>query len=419
MANYKSLSGSKISFTLKVTEEDLKKAQAGAMDYFRNNVSLKGFRKGHATDDQILAVVGPQQVALESASRALDKKYREFVKENEIYPVSAPKIENFDPTKLPCDAKVEVEVYPEVKLGNYKKIKLSTTKVEVTKKEIEDVIETLIAQQGVGKEVDRGAKEGDQVVLDFVGKNDKGEVIKNTEGKDVKVRLGLGQFIPEFEKATMGMKAGEEKKGTSVKFPSNYPAKEMAGKKIAFDITCKSVVEISGKDIDEATIEKIAGQKKSVEEFHKDIEGIIRQNKEQSEKKKAMDEYQQKLAKEVKVDLPESWLEKEVVTRFERFKQNPAFLADPAAFWKEIGETEESLKKRFRKDAETDLSIFLGFSEIIKQEKIELDKDEMERAHKIAHQHLEKGHEDPRHDEEMQKAILNLKIDKYLQSLTI
>ncbi len=419
MANYKTLPGSKIGFTLQITEEDLKKAQKSALDYFRNHVSIKGFRKGHATDDQIIASVGLQQVLIESASRALDKKYRLFIQENKINPVESPKVENFDPQKLPCDADCEVEVYPEVKLGDYKKIKLTVPKAGVTEKEIDDVIETLVSQQGLGKEVDRGAKNGDQVTIDFTGKNEKGEAIEKAKGNDIKFRLGLGQFIEGFEKAVLGMKAGEEKKDTLVEFPKNYPAKEMAGKKVPFDIKCKSVVEISAKDIDEMTIEKITGTKKTVDVFRGDVRELIKQNRGKEAKKKAVEEYQEKLAKLVTVDFPVSWIEKEIQTRLARFKENPAFRADPKAFWEEIGKTEEELKKLFRENAEMDLKVFLGFSEIIKQENIELDKDEMEKAHQIVHQRLGEKASPAQHDAEMQRIIINLKIDKYIQSITV
>ncbi len=419
MENYKTLPGSRIGFILKITEEDLKKSQKSAIDYFRQKLSLKGFRKGQVPEELVVSTVGPQQILLEASSRSLDKKYRDFIQENKLHPISTPKIEEFDPHKIPGQAKVEVEVYPEIKLGNYKKIKMPPIKVNVTSKEIDDVIETIMSQQQIGNTVHREAKNGDQVTIDFTGKDDKGNVIKNTEGKDMKIRLGFGHFIENFEKALIGIKPGEEKKAATVKFPKDYAAKELSGNKVFFDLKCHEVLEISAKNLDETTIERLTGQKKSIEDFKKNVETMIRQNKEQNEKKKATQEYQEKLAKQVKADLPNSWLEKEVAVRLEKLKQNPQFREDPNAFWKNIGKTEDDFKKLFRPEAEKDLKTFLGLTEIVKQENIELNKDDLDKAHQIAHKRLGKTPISEKYMEELQKIILNLKIDKYLQTLTL
>ena len=419
MANYKSLSGSRISFQIKITQEDLDESKKSALDFFRSQLSLKGFRKGHIPDEIVLQSVNPQHVIVETASRALDKKYRAFIEENKLSPISSPKIDNFNPTKLPCEAKIEVEVYPEVKLGDYKKIKLPTVKIDITDKEIDEVIETMLAQQEKGIPVTTAAKKGNMVDIDFTGKDKDGKIIPNTEGKNVKVRLGMGHFIEDFEKAIIGMKPGEEKKDAPVKLPKDYAAKDLAGEQVFFDIKCNQVLEINAKELDETTIEALSGKKSKLEDFRKDLSEVIKQNKERTEKKKNIQDYQEKLAKLVKVDFPSSWLEKESQSRMEQLKQSPEFRDDPESFWKKVGKNEKDLEKMFHTQAEQDLKVFLALSEVVKQENIELDKDELEKAQKIAQERAgnakHKGHE----TSELQRIILNLKIDKYLQTLTI
>lgn len=419
MANYKSLSGSRVSFEITITQEDLDQSKKSALDFFRSQIAIKGFRKGHIPDQIVLQSINPQHVVVETASRALDKKYRIFIQENNLSPISSPKIENFNPTKLPCEVKVEVEVYPEVKLGDYKKIKIPPVKIEVTEKDIDEVIETMLAQQQKGKSVIRKAEKGDMVNVDFIGKDKKGNIIPKTEGKNIKVRLGLGHFIEDFEKALLGMKPGEEKKEATVKFPKDYSAKELAGEKVFFDITCHEVLEVSAKDLDESTIEALSGKKSTLEDFRKELKIVITQNKERTGKKKNIEEYQVNLSKLVKVDFPESWLEKESKTRMEQLKQAPEFRNDPEAFWKNTSQTEKDLEKMFRTQAEQDLKIFLGLSEVIKQEHIELNKDELERAKNIAQQKLSKDKNKKHLESELQRILLNLKIDKYLQTLTL
>jgi len=294
-------------------------------------------------------------------------------------------------------------------------------KIKVTEKEIDDVIETILSDMKLGKEVKRAAKAKDLVEIDFRGKNEKGETILNTDAKNHKLRIGLGFMLEDLEKGIEGMKAGEEKKDIKVKFPKTYHAKEMAGKTIPFDVKLHKVEEISAKNIDEDTIAKVTGKKKSIEEFRKDLRELIIGNKTKSEKDKKLREFDQKLAKIVKVDLPESWIAAEVNAQLARLKQSPQFQHDPEAFWKGIGKTEEEIKKDFAKNGEISLKTYLGLGKILEAEKIELNKDEQaELERRVEHQLSHAKDSTP----EMKKRLMaqmeqSMKIDKYLESITI
>ena len=365
MADYKKLSDSRVGFSLKVSAEDFERGKVGAVEYFRQNLSLKGFRKGHIPDDVILKTVGVTHISNEAANRALTFKYREFVEKNDLNPVKSPTVSDFGHEKFPVDVKVEVEIYPLIDLGKYQKLKIEPVEVKITEKEIDDVIQTLIAKQWAGKKVDRAAKNGDQVVLDFVGKDKDGNVIPKADGKDFRIRLGVGHFIPEFEKAVIGMKGGDEKKSVPVKFPKDYSAAELAGNKIKFDIACRDVWEISLSDLTEEVVENIVGQKKTVEEFRKDVESFIRQNREKEENNKALEKYKEKLVKTVRMELPKSWVENEVGSRFKKLEQDPVFREDPEAFWEKLGSSKKQLEKEFLKQSVYNLNVFLALNQIL------------------------------------------------------
>jgi len=251
-------------------------------------------------------------------------------------------------------------------------------------------------------------------------KTKKGEVIPHTDGKDVKIRLGFGRLLEDLEKGICGLQPGEEKTGIKVRFPKNYHNATMAGMTTKFDVKLNSVHEISVKNLDETLIEKITGKKKPMAEFRDEIRKLITQNKTQAEKQKKIKEYQDKLAKTVKIELPASWITNEVESRITQLKQSPQYKHDPENFWKQAGKTEEEIKKEFEKRASHDLKIFLGLSEIIKKENIELDKDEVKKAGEITNKQLAReDQKDKNYEEEFNKTILNLKIDKYLSGLMI
>lgn len=419
MTNYKILSGSRANFILPITEEDLQKNKKGTLDYFRNKLAIKGFRKGHVPDDVLIQNIHPHNLLVENASRALDKKYRIFMNENKLYPISSPKLENFNPEKLPCDVTVEVEIHPKVTLGNYQKIKIPAVKIEVSDKDLDEVIETLMAQKQKGQTVSREAQKKDMIKIDFIGKDSKGHIMPKTEGHQILVRLGIGHFIESFENVLLGMKAGEEKKAAPVQFPTDYGVEDLAGKKIFFDIKCQEVLEISAKDLDEDTIQELSEKETSLENFREDLREVIKQNKELSEKKKNIENYQNQIAKIVTTEFPESWIQKEVKSRMAKTKQDSGYKENPEAFYEKIGKSEKDMEVFFREQTEHDLKVLLGLSEIVDQENISLDKDELEKASQLALQ--KKSHSKDRDTLEaaLQKIILNLKIDKYIQTITL
>lgn len=418
MSNYKTLPKSKIGFTLSIEKAALDKTQTAILKRYKNEVSIKGFRKGHAPEAAVLASIGAERLAYDSLNQAIDKAYAEFLSKEKIQVISQPEVDIKDPNKTPLEVKVEVEVFPEVKVGDYKKIKTKATKAKVEDKEVEDALQTVCAQMEVAKEVKRAAKDGDLVEVDFAGKDEKGEVIPNTNGEKTKFRMGMGHFLPDLEAAFKGMKAGEEKIAVKVEFPETYHSADFAGKIIPFDIKLHTVNEIDPTALTEEQIEQITGKKQDLKAVKEQIKTTILANKQKEAEKQDMDTYTKALAKLVKADLPQSWLDREVSSRLQRMQQSPQFQEDPAGFWQAMGKTEEAFKKELATEGERDLCIFLGLSEIVKTENIELDKDEMGEAHHMAHKHLQddSDHASDAHHAEMEKAVLNLKIDKFLRS---
>lgn len=420
MANYKKLPHSKIEFSLEIKKDDLAKSQKSVIQKFKKNVEVKGFRKGHAPDDMVIASVGMNAIVSEAFSYAIDSKYREFITDNKLSPISQPEVDVND-KKDPIKVGIKVEVYPEIKIGDYKKLNIKLDKVDVKESEIDDVVETILSDMKLGKEVKRAAKAKDLVEIDFRGKDDKGETIPNTDAKNNKLRIGMGFMLEDLEKGIEGMKAGDEKKDIKVKFPKSYHAKNMAGKTILFDVKLHKVEEISAKNVNEEIIEKVTGKKKSIADFRKDLKELIIGNKSKSDKEQKSREFDQKLAKIVEVDLPKSWITAEVNAQMMRMKQSPQFQHDPESFWKKIGKTEEQLKKDFEKSGEVSLKTYLGLAKILEAEKIELNKDEMETVkQRTEHQLSHQAEKTPQMEQRiMQQTIQGMKIDKYISSIMI
>jgi trigger factor len=115
------------------------------------------------------------------------------------------------------------------------------------------MIDNLRRQKATWTEVERAAKTGDRVVVDFDGTLD-GKPIAGGQGKDVPVVLGEGQMLPDFEKALTGAGAGDTK-ACKVKFPKDYQAPELAGKKVDFEIVVHRVEERELPPLDDTLAE--------------------------------------------------------------------------------------------------------------------------------------------------------------------
>jgi trigger factor len=417
-ALYTKEAGSKIAFTLELDEAATTKAFDMLVQRYRKNISIKGFRKGKAPIPNVIASVGIDTLSMEAFERALDDTYRKFLIEHKIFPVGQPEVDVKSFEEKPVKVAIAVEVQPEVELGDYKKIKVKPIKVEIKDKDINDVIETIMVDMKLGKEVKRAAKNNDLIKADFVAKDEKGEVIPRTEGKDMEFRLGVGHYLPDLEAGYVGMKAGEEKK-VPVAFPADYQSPDMAGKTIQFEIKVHEVKSVSHKDLDETAVEKIMGEKKTIAEFKEQVKSMISGNKTNTEKKKAIESYKADLIKKVKIDLPASWIKSEVDDRLDKLKKSPSYQASPDKFWKNLGKTEEKMTQEFEDKAKTGLTEYLALVEIVKIEEIELDKEEAEAVHTRVHRQLgdDQDHSSDRHGRLMGQYTVDAKIDKFLNAL--
>jgi trigger factor len=179
----------------------------------KDHVKIQGFRPGKAPLNLVEKNVDPLLLQSEFLEQAVNRMYVTALQHNRIRPVSQPEVSitKFVPfTDLEMSA--EVETVGDVKLPDYKAIKLAKPKVSVTAKDVDKVLGDLRTRLAERKEVERPAKSGDEAVIDFTGTDAKTkESIAGADGKDYPLVLGSANFIPGFEDEVTGMKPGESK----------------------------------------------------------------------------------------------------------------------------------------------------------------------------------------------------------------
>ncbi len=381
-ATVKKLPRSLIEITITVPYSDYSKAEKTAILEIGKEMKIDGFRSGHVPEDVVREKTSADTIRGVTLEHIIPPSYAKAVKENDLLVISQPKVDIKTPVTKEGEDLVyvaTVSVMPEVKLGDYKKIKVKMKEVKVSKKEIDETIEMLMSRFAEWKEVDRKSKEGDRVELTFEGVDEKGEVIANTASKNHPVVLGSKSMIPGFEEAVVGMTAGEDKE-FDITFPKDYHAKQMQNRKVKFKTKLGRIEEKTEQKLDSSMIEKIIGKKQSVDEFKQRIEDDL----EAEMKQRAQTEVDNKVVSEIvkitEADLPDSLIDDEIeLLKNERKQQIARQWITWEQYLTHVKKTEEDFAKDHRKGARDRLLARLAVNQIIKNENIKVSEDEADK----------------------------------------
>ena len=374
----KNISDVKVELTISLGVEELKAAEQVALTKLAKEVKIEGFRKGKAPLEMVAAQVDQNVLGQEVIENALSKAVAEAFLKEKIQAINRPEVDvkKFVPgTELEFTA--TSEIMPKVELGDYKNLKVKKEKVSVSQKEVNETIDQILKNFAEKKEVKRAAKEGDEVVIDFLGKKD-GVAFDGGKAEKFPLELGSKSFIPGFEEGLIGKKAGDEL-SLDLKFPKDYHAKDLAGAKVVFEVKIHEVRENVLPEINEEFLSKL-GEFKTKEDFEKQIKEDLKTQKQVEADDKFKDELVKKLAEVSKVPVPEILLEDQKQSIEMDMQQNLMYsglsLDD---YLKRMGKTrEEWLENDVKAVAESRVKSGLALAELSKVEKIQSSVDELD-----------------------------------------
>ena len=367
----KYLSDTKVSLTITVGALELGEAEQVALAKLSKTTKVPGFRAGKVPASIVAKHVDPNTLQEQSLDVALNRAVAEaFVKEK-LQPLDRPEVEvkKFVPGEI-LEFTADVEVLPKVELGDYKKLSTKKEKVSVTAKEINETIERMRAGLAEKKEVTRAAKDGDEVVIDFVGKID-GVAFDGGTATDYTLKLGAGQFIPGFEEGIVGHKL-EETFDIDLKFPAEYHSAELAGSAVTFTVTLNKILEAKLPEVNDAFAEK-AGPFKTVTELKDDIKRELTSQKDRESNDKYKDALITELVEKSKVPVPDVLIEDQVRSIERDFEQNLLYQGltiDSYLTQNKFKDIEEWRKKEVRPTALKRVKAGLVLAELTTTEKI-------------------------------------------------
>ena len=374
----KNISDVKVELTISLGTEELKAAEQVALTKLAKEVKIEGFRKGKAPLELVAAQVDQTILGQETLENALSKAVAEAFLKEDIKAIDRPEVDvkKFIPgTELEFTA--TTEIMPKVELGDYKNLKVKKDTVEVSEEEVGVTIDQILKNFAEKKKVDRESKDGDEVIIDFLGKKD-GVAFDSGKAENFPLELGSKSFIPGFEEGLIGKKAGDEI-SLDLEFPKDYHAKDLAGTKVVFEVKIHEVRENALPEINEEFLSKL-GEFKTKEEFEKQIEEDLKTQKQAESDEKFKDKLVKKLAEVSKVPVPEILLEDQKQSIELDMQQNLMYsglsLED---YLERMGKTrEEWLEKDVKEAAEIRVKSGLALAELSKVEKVESSLEELD-----------------------------------------
>ncbi|MFQ6549006.1 trigger factor [Aestuariibius sp. 2305UL40-4] len=235
--------GLKRGYAITVTADELEAKVTEKLTEAQPTIEMKGFRKGKVPLALLKKQFGDRLMG-EAMQESIDGAMSKHFEETGDRPAMQPdvKMTNED-WKVGDDVEVALsyEALPDVPEIDFSDIKLERMVVKADDASVDEALQNLAetAQSFESRKKGSKAKEGDQVVIDFVGKID-GEAFEGGAAEDYPLVLGSNSFIPGFEDQLVGVKVGEEK-AVELSFPEDYQAPDLAGKSAVFDVTVKDV----------------------------------------------------------------------------------------------------------------------------------------------------------------------------------
>ena len=371
---------SQVELTIEVNAAEFEAAVEKAYQKMRRKISVPGFRPGKAPRKMIERMYGAEVFFEEAINIAFPEAYEAAAEQEKLQIVGYPTVEMVgEVTKDGFTFKATVAVYPEVELGQYKGVSAVKEEAKVTADDVKERLNQMAEREARLVSVDRKVKKGDTAVIDFEG-FDNGVAFEGGKGENHELEIGSGSFVPGFEDQIIGMKAGEEK-DIDITFPENY-TKDLAGKQVVFHVKVNEVKEKQTPALDDEFAKDVS-EFETLKELKDDTKAKITAECEQSAKIAFENALLEKVAGDIKADIPEVMIEEQCRRFLDEFKQRLQAQGIPYdQYCKMTGMDEAKFMEDGREPAVRQVKMDLAIAAIIKAENLDVTDEEIEEKYK-------------------------------------
>ncbi|HEY5256804.1 MAG TPA: trigger factor, partial [Candidatus Baltobacteraceae bacterium] len=347
-----------------MTPQELAVARERAFRELVKNVRLPGFRPGKVPRKVYEQNYGAHTIEEKAMEDVVPEVYAAAVREHSLEPVARPKMELLpDEEGKPTRVKATVEVRPDITLGNYKGLAVTRPSVEISDDDVESTLTSLARERAVLVPVERAAKLGDVVTMDYTGTID-GVAFEGGSATGQMTELDEARFIPGFAAGIVGTGAGESKNVEAV-FPPDYSQADLAGKAAVFAIVVHDVKELELPALDDEFARSIS-ETTTIDELRADVRKRLEAIAHGRSRREVGNQAMEQLLAAHEFALPETMLAREIDRMIEE-------TGEPAA-----EKTEADLRAEFRGSAAQRVKGTLLIEAIAKAEGIDATPAELQ-----------------------------------------
>lgn len=425
------LPASQIGLEIEIPSETSKQVYEQVIQNFARSANIPGFRKGKVPRQILLQRLGPLRLKAAAVEELIQDSIKQALEQESIAAIGQPQLNSsfedlvsqYEPGKnLTFSASVDVQ--PQVQLAQYSGLQVQAEEVKYDPARVEQVLAenqtqmaTLIPVEG------RQAQSGDVAVVDFhgslvnSGEDEESDAetleIPGGSAKDFQVELREGQFIAGFVDGMIGMNIGETK-DISVKFPEEYPQKDIAGRAASFTVTLKELKEKELPELDDEFAQE-ASEFETLAELRSSLESRFQSEAERQTKTNVQQVLVDKLLEHLEVELPETMIAQEVDNLL---TQTAIQLSRQGIDVKNLFTQENisQLRERSRPEAIQQLKRSLAVQEVAKLESLQVEPAAIEaRIQELKSQYAGKDIDLERLREVVEEELMTEKVMSWLE----
>lgn len=346
------------------------------------DVKVDGFRKGSVPKDVFIKKFGIEKLYMDAVDSAVGTAFDKAIKDSKLTPFVEPKVDIKGISDSTCIFSFTIITKPDVKLGQYKNLKIKKDVAIITKEEINNEIDSLRNKYAEIIIKEKGTVEnGNTAVIDFEGKVD-GKILEGGTGENYPLEIGSNTFIPGFEEKLIGMKLNDTKE-IELTFPENY-VEDLKGKKVIFKVTIKEIKERKLPEINKDFYLDLGYENiKTKDDFEKEIEASLKDKKESEIEDKYIESILDKASSNMKVEINDEIIDDEVHRMMhqmeDQLKMQGLTMDQYFEFTKS---SHEDMHKSMEPEATKRVKYRLLLDNICEEEKIEVTDDEVKKSAK-------------------------------------
>lgn len=389
---------SQVELTIIVTPEELEPYLDQATKSLSKNHPINGFRPGKATLNAALKVYGHERVINEALEKGIPRWFVQAIVEHDIDALGRP---TTSITEADIDKGVSftatVDVLPEVKLGDPRKITAESREMTVSDDDVTQELKVLAKSHSTYIDVARPAQLGDTVIADFqVLMN--GQPLEGGASQNHPIQLGEGHFVPDFENKLQGISAGDEREIT-MKFPENFAQAALRGREAQARVKAHEVKQRIVPALTDDFATKL-GKFTSLAHLKEELKKNMGEERRQAEADRLGGELTEKLADLSSFGaLPASLIEREIDRRLDELAQMLAYQKKTIEeYLQQTKKTPTELRTELREPAIRTVKVSLALRQFAKEQGIEADEEEVKtRAEEIIQHYQGPDHDGHHH----------------------